>query len=774
MKLFSHGILGMNARNLKYIRAKNSAESISLADSKLKTKRFLESRGIPFAETYAILGTHQELKDFSLKSIKTEDFVIKPNKGSRGRGILIIKRIGETFIINNEEWTEDEVKLHMTDIIHGSFSLHGSSDTVIIEELLGPGIDFAHFCKYGLADIRIIVYNYVPITAMIRMPTIKSESKANLSQGGIGLGLNIANGQIISLYQNKEIFTHIFPLEHDGLKDRIIPYWDDILLFSSQVQMYTKLGYLALDWVITKNGPKLLEINARAGLEIQNVNLVPLAFRLNKIEDLKILTPEKGVEIAKTLFHTETLSTLMGKKTLYLEQKGMVGDKEIIVTVDMSNNNSFVSQDIIDSVGNSDIHILTDSNISMLLKKFNISSIHNNTIMLGMNDIQNYLINPSSHIIKEVDKSNPKWIKEILNFDKYVYRVGKKLNLSSLLKPDNYFFLLDRFIQNPIGFNPVFEYHFPSKERIDSIRNTLGELINTANNLKQSGHIIADLYLEKLSENQSKLGLIEAYKNEDYEKIQLYNSLLFGDINDELLEVSKKKVFEIKRFNDNSDKYLGKILSLDEIVLLINKYFETHNIKKIPINIVSGNLSRMSISYGKEVKIHISNNALIREKEINSILSHEIDTHFRRYLSGLDTGLLLFQFGTGYYLSDEEGLAIYRSFNNLPEGYKKNAMYMKYYLLSIVDTLSFASTVEVLISLYPGKKLESIFSDAVRLKRGISHSGVEGIPGTTYRKDKIYLDGYNRISKWIESGGDPERLLFGKIKISDLKIFEQL
>lgn len=774
MKLFSHGILWMNARNLKYIRAKNSAESISLADSKLKTKRFLESRWIPFAETYAILWTHQELKDFSLKSIKTEDFVIKPNKWSRWRWILIIKRIWETFIINNEEWTEDEVKLHMTDIIHGSFSLHGSSDTVIIEELLGPWIDFAHFCKYWLADIRIIVYNYVPITAMIRMPTIKSESKANLSQWWIGLGLNIANGQIISLYQNKEIFTHIFPLEHDWLKDRIIPYWDDILLFSSQVQMYTKLGYLALDWVITKNWPKLLEINARAWLEIQNVNLVPLAFRLNKIEDLKILTPEKWVEIAKTLFHTETLSTLMGKKTLYLEQKWMVWDKEIIVTVDMSNNNSFVSQDIIDSVWNSDIHILTDSNISMLLKKFNISSIHNNTIMLWMNDIQNYLINPSSHIIKEVDKSNPKWIKEILNFDKYVYRVWKKLNLSSLLKPDNYFFLLDRFIQNPIWFNPVFEYHFPSKERIDSIRNTLWELINTANNLKQSGHIIADLYLEKLSENQSKLWLIEAYKNEDYEKIQLYNSLLFWDINDELLEVSKKKVFEIKRFNDNSDKYLWKILSLDEIVLLINKYFETHNIKKIPINIVSWNLSRMSISYWKEVKIHISNNALIREKEINSILSHEIDTHFRRYLSWLDTWLLLFQFGTWYYLSDEEWLAIYRSFNNLPEGYKKNAMYMKYYLLSIVDTLSFASTVEVLISLYPGKKLESIFSDAVRLKRWISHSGVEWIPGTTYRKDKIYLDWYNRISKWIESGWDPERLLFWKIKISDLKIFEQL
>lgn len=70
----------------------------------------------------------------------------------------------------------------------------------------------------------------------------------------------------------------------------------------------------------------------------------------------------------------------------------------------------------------------------------------------------------------------------------------------------------------------------------------------------------------------------------------------------------------------------------------------------MPIAIKSGNLSRMSVSYGREVKIHISKNAKIREKEIDSILAHEIDTHFRRYAAGQETGLKLFQYGTGYYL----------------------------------------------------------------------------------------------------------------------------
>lgn len=83
MKLFSHGILGMNARNLRYIREKNAAESLSLADSKLKTKNFLSARGIPFATTYASISSGHELAHFSLDALGVNSFVIKPNQGSK-------------------------------------------------------------------------------------------------------------------------------------------------------------------------------------------------------------------------------------------------------------------------------------------------------------------------------------------------------------------------------------------------------------------------------------------------------------------------------------------------------------------------------------------------------------------------------------------------------------------------------------------------------------------------------------------------------------------
>lgn len=72
-----------------------------------------------------------------------------------------------------------------------------------------------------------------------------------------------------------------------------MPYRDDILHYSAKIQYFVNIGYIALDRVITPTGPKILEINARAGNEIQNVSLTPLKQRLNKVEDLKIDTPEK-------------------------------------------------------------------------------------------------------------------------------------------------------------------------------------------------------------------------------------------------------------------------------------------------------------------------------------------------------------------------------------------------------------------------------------------------------------------------------------------------
>ena len=56
-----------------------------------------------------------------------------------------------------------------------------------------------------------------------------------------------------------------------------------------------------MDIALDKNiGPVLLEINTRSGLGVQIANMAPLRRRLQRIEGIKVNSPEKGVRIEDT------------------------------------------------------------------------------------------------------------------------------------------------------------------------------------------------------------------------------------------------------------------------------------------------------------------------------------------------------------------------------------------------------------------------------------------------------------------------------------------
>gem|GEM_PF-402581 len=91
--MFNFGILGMNARNLQYIKKQNPRKAVRLADNKLQTKKFLGERGIPFAETYAVIRSRKQLVNFDFSTLPAKNFVLKPNHGSKGRGVCILKKL---------------------------------------------------------------------------------------------------------------------------------------------------------------------------------------------------------------------------------------------------------------------------------------------------------------------------------------------------------------------------------------------------------------------------------------------------------------------------------------------------------------------------------------------------------------------------------------------------------------------------------------------------------------------------------------------------------
>jgi hypothetical protein len=53
----------------------------------------------------------------------------------------------------------------------------------------------------GIPDIRVIVFNHVPVMAMLRLPTKESDGKANLQHGALGLGIDLSNGTTTTAVQ---------------------------------------------------------------------------------------------------------------------------------------------------------------------------------------------------------------------------------------------------------------------------------------------------------------------------------------------------------------------------------------------------------------------------------------------------------------------------------------------------------------------------------------------------------------------------------------------
>ena len=265
-----HGILGINARNLLYIRPYNKKKAIKLADDKIKTKQFLSARGIPVPKLYNILRDPSDVEKFDYNTLPNK-FVVKPNKGFGGEGIIPIRSKQNNLFTtaSGKEITPMQLKDHCSDIVDGRFSISNVADYAFFEQLIETDNAIGQFSYGGLPDIRIIVHNLIPVMAMLRLPTKESGGKANLHMGACGVGIDIAKGECTHIVYKNKIINEL-PEGLGQIKGVKIPYWDEMLLIASKVQLLTNLGYMAIDLCIDKTvGPVLLEINARAGLAVR-------------------------------------------------------------------------------------------------------------------------------------------------------------------------------------------------------------------------------------------------------------------------------------------------------------------------------------------------------------------------------------------------------------------------------------------------------------------------------------------------------------------------
>src|SRR5262245_2802866 len=98
------GILGMNQRNAEYILDHNARQKFPLVDDKLRMRDLCLRIGVPTPTVHAAISCPSMLRRLPQLLAPLKDFVIKPNRGSGGRGILVIvDKDGESFLRHNGE-----------------------------------------------------------------------------------------------------------------------------------------------------------------------------------------------------------------------------------------------------------------------------------------------------------------------------------------------------------------------------------------------------------------------------------------------------------------------------------------------------------------------------------------------------------------------------------------------------------------------------------------------------------------------------------------------
>ncbi len=277
-------VLGMNSRT-QYVDSENPVRAIRGVNNKYNTKEILRRAGVPTVPTLATIRDRRDLEGMDWDGLP-DAWALKPNNGRQGAGIVLAReRAGTGWRTSSgRDLDRRTVTDHVRTILEGEYSMESlEGDWALFEPFIQADPVLSGLSDSGLPDIRVICYRCEPVLAMMRLPTLASGGRANLHQGAAGAGIDLATGVITrAVYKREEITEH--PDTGAPVVGVPIPHWDKVISAAINAGKPIGLGYLGADIVICAlRGPVIMELNARPGLEIQNVTGTGLVDRLRSV-----------------------------------------------------------------------------------------------------------------------------------------------------------------------------------------------------------------------------------------------------------------------------------------------------------------------------------------------------------------------------------------------------------------------------------------------------------------------------------------------------------
>lgn len=770
----NYGLLGQNARNLNYMKSENFDVSRKLADSKLKTKQFLLSHKVATPETLATFSKHEDINSENIQALETP-FVVKPNNGYGGKGIIVFdsKNAEENFITNTGDiYTPKELKLHLDSILDGFFSLSGTRDTCIIEKKIILTKEIELLGKYGLPDIRVICYNLVPVMAMMRIPTAQSWGKANLHAGACGVGIDIGTGKLTYITKGSKIIKSI-----PGIGDVRwieLPDWEETLILAVKVQKVTGVQYIGCDIVLDEQKwPLLLEINARAGLEVQVANLAPLKSRLERVEGIDVSSIEKGVRLGRDLFSgdiEEKIQNISGKKVVgsreYLELFYEGKTYNYIAQIRTSQSSNFIDRNFMKDVLKVEQDEIGKIKIDTCLLwvnrslRFDVKDIEGSSIILWLSALKWFLVDPFKYkkwenpFLPQTSKERGRntavtktYEKQLLEIDKVLWKIEKKLSILKYTTPINLTEEKEKFIQGEWKYIPRFQYWelpFSYENEIKSLQ--VIEIPDIP---------MWNIFRRKKREIEEKLLFFKAFMEQNTLEMELHLKNIFGKIEEENFLYSKD-ILEKKSQIIPEQETLG----FSQIESFLTKF---NHIYKLKTRLVEEDTISRFTMRGDD--LILKSWAIVGKRELRSIIAHEIETHYLRKLNGREQQLSIFSRGTAGYTEIEEGIAICNQSRFISEKDRKYySIFERYYFLEYARKHSYRRLVTKLVGYYDSD-FAKVFDLILRIKRGWKDPSKSWV----CLKDVVYVNWYVKVQDFLSKWWNLEDLYIGKISIEDIQ-----
>lgn len=772
----TYWLLGQNARNLNYIKGYNTKIAKKLADSKIKTKEFLTLNSIAIPETIMILRNGDNIDDSIFDKLELP-FVVKPNEGFWGKWILIFTGMSSSWSYITNDWqnfTKKELLSHFRDILDWFYSLSWNRDKVLIEKKIELDEEIELLWKYWLPDIRIVVFNMVPIMAMLRVPTEASNGKANIHAWACWVGIDIWTWKLTYITSYSNIIKSI-PGIWD-VRGLILPDWDKALALAVKAQQITKIWYLGCDIVLDKLAwPLVLELNIRPWLEVQMANLSPLKERLKKVEWIFVNSIEKWVRIWRDLFSwdiEEKIKNISWKKVLWSrEYLHIIYDKKdfkYLADIKPSNSKNYIDKEFVKNVLKISDEIIEKWIIKLDIFliwekkkiKFIIKELQNVNLILWLSSLKGFLIDPFKYKKWELpvwDLSEFfKWkniaikrnYEEVLkNIDNEVMSIDKKFLILKFFTPINILEEKEKFIKSNWDYIPELKYNKLNID-LDSLEKDLLEI-------EVSDIPLASIYKRKIDEIKNKINLVRAFENNDYKSITNYSTKLYWSIIPENLEYANNIL------NNKSEiKKEEEYLSFYEIKDFIKRFNHIYK-----INIELKKWQKIARFVVKGDYIYIREWTKIWKKELRSIIAHEIEWHYLRKINWKKMGYSIFSIWTAWYLEIDEWIAIYNQSRFLWKNDRKfYSIFERYYFLDYALNNSYEKLLWELKSYYDND-LEKIFNYLLRLKRWMGSFSDPWV----FCKDVVYLNWYIKVTDFINLGWKLEQLYIWKISLDDLE-----